>query len=113
MLACTLRTLLPRWQLFSAALFLTDNNRQYRKRLPWQVSTVAAALFADADAEFGTLRGVKARLERWKARHREAYDSAYASLSVPALFAPFVRQELLTWDPLYDPKGPAFDGHTW
>jgi hypothetical protein len=33
------------------------------------------------------------------------YRDAYMSLSAAAVFAPFVRAELLQWDPLY--AGPA------
>lgn len=39
------------------------------------------------------------------------YSSAYLHLSTPALFAPYVRLELLHWDPLYaDPGGSRAQG---
>lgn len=59
------------------------------------------AVFRDADDEFGSLAAVKRRLEEWKARQPGAYRDAYVSLSAPALFAPFVRLELLKWRPLH------------
>ena len=59
------------------------------------------AVFRDADDEFGSLAAVKRRLEDWKARQPGAYRDAYMSVSAPALFAPFVRMELLKWRPLH------------
>lgn len=58
-------------------------------------------VFRDADDEYGSLTAVKRRLEEWKARQPGAYADAYVSLSAPALFAPFVRLELLKWRPLH------------
>ncbi len=58
-------------------------------------------VFRDADDEYGSLAAVKQRLEEWKARQPGAYRDAYVSLSAPALFAPFVRLELLKWRPLH------------
>ena len=59
------------------------------------------AVFRDASDEFGSLPAVKRRLEAWKARQPGAYRDAYVSLSAPALFAPWVRLELLKWRPLH------------
>ena len=61
----------------------------------------ASTIFADAAPEFGSLSHVRHRLENWKAKYPAAYQDAYASLSVPAIFAPFVRLELLKWHPLF------------
>ncbi len=47
-------------------------------------------------------------------RHRypQAYQNAYLPLSIPAMLAPYVRLELLAWDPLHSGQ-PAFDQHAW
>lgn len=58
-------------------------------------------MFRDAADEYGSLAAVKRRLEEWKAAQPGAYRDAYVSLSAPALFAPFVRLELLKWRPLH------------
>ncbi|KAL2519137.1 GC-rich sequence DNA-binding factor-like protein [Abeliophyllum distichum] len=42
------------------------------------------------------------RLERWKKDYASSYRDAYMSLSVPAIFSPYVRVELLKWDPLHE-----------
>ena len=52
----------------------------------------------------------------WTVRYPKDYNSAYMHLSTPALFAPYVRLELLRWDPLYadgglsSPAAPAAAG---
>ena len=61
----------------------------------------SASVFADASEEYGSLAAVKDRLEQWKQQQPGAYADAYMSLSVPAVLAPFVRLELLHWDPLF------------
>jgi GC-rich sequence DNA-binding factor len=81
----------------------------------------AGRVFADADVDFASLPPVKARLEAWKAAQPGAYRDAYVALSAPALFAPFVRLELLTsWSPLRPPAGArspdagaGFDHMAW
>lgn len=60
----------------------------------------SASVFADASEEYGSLAAVKHRLEQWKQQQPGAYADAYMSLTVPAVMAPFVRLELLQWDPL-------------
>ena len=66
-----------------------------------QVLETAASVFADADEQYGDLTAVKRRLEAWKREQPGAYRDAYVSLSAPAIFAPFVRNELLSWDPVF------------
>ena len=66
----------------------------------------AQSVFADAAEEYGTLGKVKQRLEGWKRNQSDAYSNAYVADSAPAIFAPFVRNELLAWDPIFeDTKG--------
>ena len=70
----------------------------------------SASVFADATEEYGSLAAVKDRLEKWKQQQPGAYADAYMSLSVPAVMAPFVRLELLRWDPLF---GSSTGWHTF
>ena len=58
-------------------------------------------VFRDASEEFGRLESMRDRLEEWKKKFPETYRAAYVSLTAPTLFAPYVRLELLTWDPLH------------
>ncbi|KAK2971528.1 hypothetical protein RJ640_017897 [Escallonia rubra] len=58
--------------------------------------------FSDAADEYSQLSMVKEKLERWKKDYFSSYNDAYMSLSVPEIFSPYVRLELLKWDPLHE-----------
>ncbi|GLT95290.1 hypothetical protein SLE2022_129820 [Rubroshorea leprosula] len=62
----------------------------------------ADEIFSDASEEYSQLSVVKERLERWKRDYSLSYRDAYMSLSVPSIFSPYVRLELLQWDPLHE-----------
>nr|XP_010906711.1 transcriptional repressor ILP1 [Elaeis guineensis] len=62
----------------------------------------AEQIFSDASEEYSSLKVVKERFERWKNQYSSTYRDAYVSLTAPAVFSPYVRLELLKWDPLYD-----------
>lgn len=76
-----------------------------------EVLETAARVFGDASEEFSQLGSVKETLESWKMLYSPAYRDAYVSLSAPALFAPYVRLELLKWDPLHSDSD--FDNMKW
>ncbi|XP_020589753.1 transcriptional repressor ILP1 [Phalaenopsis equestris] len=61
----------------------------------------AEQVFSDAADEYSKLSVVKERLEKWKKHYLPSYRDSYMSLSVPSIFSPYVRLELLRWDPLY------------
>lgn len=62
----------------------------------------AAEVFSDAAEEYSQLSSVKEKFERWKKLYSESYRDAYISLSIPSIFSPYVRLELLKWDPLHE-----------
>ena len=66
-------------------------------------------MFADADDQYARLDTVKARLATWQEKYPTTFRDAYGPASAPALFAPFVRAQLLQWDPLRasEPGAPA------
>ncbi|GJN22624.1 hypothetical protein PR202_gb10208 [Eleusine coracana subsp. coracana] len=61
----------------------------------------ADLVFSDAAEEYSSLRIVKDKFEGWKTQYPSAYRDAHVALSAPAVFTPYVRLELLKWDPLY------------
>ena len=71
----------------------------------------AEQVFSDAAEEYSQLSSVKERIERWKKQYSSTYRDAYMSLSIPAIFSPYVRLELLKWDPLYEEAD--FDDMKW
>ncbi|KAL1196337.1 Transcriptional repressor ILP1 [Cardamine amara subsp. amara] len=71
----------------------------------------ADKVFSDASEEYSQLSRVKARFERWKQDYSSTYRDAYMSLTVPSIFSPYVRLELLKWDPLH--QDVDFIGMEW
>lgn len=65
-----------------------------------QILQTADQIFSDAAEEYSQLSMVKERFEECKRNYLSTYRDAYMSLSVPSLFSPYVRLELLKWDPL-------------
>ena len=59
----------------------------------------SSAAFDDTNEEFCSIEFIKRRLEHFKVRCRAAYFQAYVPESLPQLFSPFVRSELIQWDP--------------
>ncbi|KAG9456794.1 hypothetical protein H6P81_001302 [Aristolochia fimbriata] len=62
----------------------------------------AQQVFSNADDRFAKLSLVKERFSDWKNYDQRGYSDAYMPLSAPAIFSPYVRVELLKWDPLYE-----------
>ncbi|XP_039139753.1 transcriptional repressor ILP1 [Dioscorea cayenensis subsp. rotundata] len=71
----------------------------------------AEQVFSDAANDYSKLSNVKEKLEEWKRQYSLNYRDAYMSLSAPAIFSPYVRLELLHWDPLY--KKTDFNDMDW
>lgn len=63
---------------------------------------VVDQIFSDASDEYAQLSLVKERFETWKKEYATSYRDAYMSDSAPAIFSPYVRRELLKWDPLHE-----------
>ena len=57
-------------------------------------------LFDDVVDEFASISMIKSRLEKWKFQFPQSYQQAYLSLCLPKLFLPFVKLQLLSWNPL-------------
>lgn len=75
------------------------------------VLQAADEIFSDASEEYSQLSLVKKRMEEWKREYSSSYNDAYISLSLPLIFSPYVRLELLRWDPLQ--KGLDFQEMKW
>jgi GC-rich sequence DNA-binding factor len=80
--------------------------QQYSRRRR-EALELAPTMFADADEQYASLTAVKGRLEGFKARYPREYGQAYVGESAAALFAPYVRLQLLQWEPL--PLGAGGD----
>ena len=79
----------------------SDSEVRHYQRRRAEVLEASATVFADAAEQFSTLEAVKQHMEHWKLRMGKEYNDAYMSVSLPAVLAPFVRVQLLQWDPVY------------
>lgn len=67
-----------------------------------QLLQTAGQIFSDASEEYSQLSLVKEKFDRWKKEYASSYRDAYMSLNTLAIFSPYVRLELLKWDPLHE-----------
>ncbi|XP_027928253.1 transcriptional repressor ILP1 [Vigna unguiculata] len=89
----------------------SDSESQAYESQRDMVLQAADEIFGDASEEYGQLSLVKERMEEWKREYSSSYRDAYMSLSLPLVFSPYVRLELLRWDPLH--KGIDFSEMKW
>ena len=57
-------------------------------------------VFSDVVDDFCDLNIIKTRFEQWKFTQSNSYSEAYVSLCLTKIFTPYVRHELLYWNPL-------------
>ncbi|KAH3758305.1 transcriptional repressor ILP1 [Pelomyxa schiedti] len=74
------------------------------------INQEADRLFEDVEDDYRAISQIKAVFEEWKKNDPYSYRQAYVSLSVPSLFSPLVRFEMLQWDPLFN---ISFDNYEW
>jgi hypothetical protein len=63
-------------------------------------------LWDDTDDEFHSIMEVANFFRDWRQNHLESYKVAYVSLSLPTLFTPLIKYDLLKWRPLLDESQP-------
>ena len=69
-------------------------------------------LFEDTIDEFQDIEIVMQKLEDWKLKYPQSYDNAFVSESLPKLFSPFIKLEMLHWNPLKT-SGSSLEEFTW
>eukprot|EP00299_Pterocystis_sp_00344_P020007 c9867_g1_i1.p1 GENE.c9867_g1_i1~~c9867_g1_i1.p1 ORF type:complete len:873 (+),score=283.24 c9867_g1_i1:49-2667(+) len=66
-------------------------------------------LMDEVDDEFKTVESIKTALEQWKRHYSDSYKQCFVSMCLPTLFSPYVKFELLAWDPFTTPTLDHFD----
>ncbi|RMZ96909.1 PAX3- and PAX7-binding [Brachionus plicatilis] len=56
--------------------------------------------FTDVLEDFYRFNLIKKRFEKWKKLNEHNYKNAFVSLSLPKLFSPLIRFDLIDWNPL-------------
>jgi hypothetical protein len=67
--------------------------------------------FEDVKADFREIPHVFKRFTEWRRLQHKAYKDAWVHLSIPRILSPYVRREILGWDPLED--GQAVESMAW
>ena len=57
-------------------------------------------MFDDVIEDFHNIEIIKKKFEEWRSKYLSTYEDAYVSLSLPKLFSPLVRLEMIDWNPL-------------
>ncbi|KAE9554107.1 hypothetical protein FO519_002696 [Halicephalobus sp. NKZ332] len=70
---------------------------------------VAALVFHDAAEEFSDVGLIISKFADWILIDQKSFDDAYVSICLPKLLSPFIRLELLDWNPLRDVSRPFFE----
>ena len=63
--------------------------------------------------DFSKLSSIKEHFEGWKFNFSSSYEQAYISLCLPKVFAPFVRLQLLHWNPLDSKTSDQLEDMLW
>ncbi|CAL1547674.1 unnamed protein product [Lymnaea stagnalis] len=77
-----------------------------------EVSKARENIFDDVVEEFSDIEYVKDQFESWKFTYGDTYREAYIGLCLPKLMNPFIRKELLLWNPL-DENCVDFEDSLW
>ena len=68
--------------------------------VPGELTRNVATLFDDVVDEFCQLDLLRGRFEMWKMHYSDSYNEAFIALCLPKLFTPFVKLDLVCWNPL-------------
>ncbi|CAG4920557.1 unnamed protein product [Colias eurytheme] len=77
------------------------------------IRELSASLFADALPAWRSVRGVCRELARWRRKHPALYGDAYIADCLPRLLAPYVRHQLILWNPLADEDNEDYERMDW
>uniref|UniRef100_A0A2R5LD21 Putative transcriptional regulator binding to the gc-rich sequence n=1 Tax=Ornithodoros turicata TaxID=34597 RepID=A0A2R5LD21_9ACAR len=66
-------------------------------------------VFDDVVEDFSSVTALKLKFERWKIEEPDSYERAYVNLCLVKLLAPYVRLQLVSWNPL---EG-VLEGSAW
>ncbi|XP_050736972.1 PAX3- and PAX7-binding protein 1-like isoform X1 [Eriocheir sinensis] len=64
------------------------------------IAAEARKIFEDVEDDFSQLKRIMTKFEEWKAKDGPTYSDAYVSYNLPKIFAPYIRLQMLLWNPL-------------
>ncbi|XP_051830010.1 intron Large complex component GCFC2 isoform X2 [Antechinus flavipes] len=58
------------------------------------------SIFEDVNEEFSDVQKILLKFQQWREQFPDSYYEAYASLCLPKLLSPFIRIQMMDWNPL-------------
>ncbi|XP_071819280.1 PAX3- and PAX7-binding protein 1-like [Apostichopus japonicus] len=89
-----------------------DSQQAQMKADKERIQEEAKAIFQDVVDDFHSLPIIQSKFERWKLDHSDSYEEAYIGLCLCKLYNPFVRLQLLDWNPL-ESDCPSIESMDW
>ncbi|XP_045514186.1 PAX3- and PAX7-binding protein 1 isoform X2 [Pieris brassicae] len=77
------------------------------------IRQLSSSLFADALPAWRSIRGICTKMARWRRKHSTLYSDAYIADCLPRLLAPYVRHQLIMWNPLADVDNEDYEKMDW
>lgn len=65
-----------------------------------RINSESKAIFEDVVDDFHSIPIIQSKFERWKLDYSESYQEAYIGLCLSKLYSPFIRLQLIDWNPL-------------
>lgn len=78
----------------------TESQQAQMKADKERIQEDAKAVFQDVVDDFHSLPIIQSKFEKWKFQHSDSYQEAYIGLCLSKLYSPFIRLQLLDWNPL-------------
>ncbi|XP_069986549.1 PAX3- and PAX7-binding protein 1 [Penaeus vannamei] len=78
------------------------------------IAAEARKIYEDVEEDFSQLKRIMARFEEWRKKDSPTYSDAYVSYNLPKIFAPYIRLQMLLWNPLMkDTDGLEIERMKW
>ncbi|EFA77935.1 GC-rich sequence DNA-binding factor-like protein [Heterostelium album PN500] len=82
-------------------LFDDEDETHYREEKE-KIEESLKSVLDDVDEDYCNISNIKERFQHWKIKDNSSYKKVHVSYILPALFAPFVRLQLIDWNPLHN-----------
>eukprot|EP01080_Neovahlkampfia_damariscottae_P008308 gene8308-132_t len=60
----------------------------------------AKDIFSDTIEDYSSISKIKQSFNEWKTKFEKSFNDTYCNLSLQKVYAPFIRLEMISWDPL-------------
>eukprot|EP01132_Coremiostelium_polycephalum_P007532 gene7532-9256_t len=87
-----------------------EDEENYHTQEKQKVLDSIDQVLIDVDPDYCEISNIKSRFEHWKGKDYKSYKKTHMGFIMPAIFAPFIRLQLIDWNPL---SSKNFDQFNW